>query len=73
MHRRLNPKIREVAPHYQWPRAHGFKTPVMILERPDLVERTGVTETSDEIIGLDKETGHLRGESSLECANHFTT
>ena len=53
--------------------ARRSSTPVMILERPGLVERTGVTETSDEIIGLDKETGHLRGESSLECANHFTT
>ena len=60
MHRRVKAKYRELAPNYQWPRSHSFKSLVLMLERLGLVERTGVTEPSQEIIGLDKETGDLR-------------
>lgn len=47
-----------------------------MLERLGLVERTGVTEPSEEIIGLDKETGDLRdvpraGELRLDPARGF--
>lgn len=76
MHRRIKAKIREVAPSYQWPRAHSFKSLVLILERLGLVERTGVREPSEEIIGLDKETGELldgprAGELRLDPARGF--
>ncbi len=32
-HRRVKAKFREVAPDYQWPRAHSFKSLVLMLER----------------------------------------
>ncbi len=60
MHRRVKAKYRELAPHYQWARAHSFQSLVLMLEKLGLLERTGVTEPSEEIIGLDKETGGLR-------------
>ncbi len=50
MHRRVKAKYRELAPNYQWPRSHSFKSLVLMLERLGLVERTGVTEAPDEII-----------------------
>lgn len=53
MHRRVKARFRELAPDYQWPRAHSFKSLVLMLERLGLVERTGVTEPSEEIIGLE--------------------
>ena len=57
MQRRVKARYRELAPTYQWPRAHSFKTLVPMLEKLGLVERIVVTEASEEIIGLDKNTG----------------
>ena len=54
MHRRVKAKYRELAPHYQWPRAHSFKALVLLLKKLGLLERTGVTEPSEENIGLDQ-------------------
>lgn len=49
MHRRVEAKFREVAPDYQRPRAHLFKSPVLMLERFGLFQRAGATEASEEV------------------------
>ena len=56
MHHRVKAKFREVAPDYQRPRAHSFKSLVLMLERLGLFQRAGATEASEEVIGFDKET-----------------
>ena len=73
IHRHLKRRIKELNPHYHWPRYHSFVSLMRNLMKLKLVQQTGEAETSDILVlqGDPDEGGLSPGDLRLDPARGF--